>query len=279
MCNFIMVDESRNRDIAEAVKGIVQAVPIYEDAIQPAAKQIGKGLETIAKAMQVALEPLAGLVWGYDRFKEQFLIPVAEKLRNVPPDRITTPSFHVAGPIVEALRFTGHEESLRELYANLLATSLDAETTKNAHPSFVDIIKNMSPDEARIIRLFATSLEFPVISLHSRHNVGMAYNVVVRNFSYIGREAACEHPELVPSYLDNLCRLGLIEIPPDRQLSDVASYEPLQSAHELATFREQIDALGDRTVAFDRKVAVITTLGEQFCQACVIEKGSPSAAT
>lgn len=275
-----MVDESKVRDTAEAVKGIVQAVPFYKDAIQPAAKQIGKGLETIAKAMQVALEPLVGLVWGYDRFKEQFLIPVAEKLRNVPPDRITTPSFHVAGPIIEALRFTGHEESLRELYANLLATSLDAETTKNAHPSFVDIIKNMSPDEARIIRLFSTRNEFPSIDLKAvQEGKRHVFSVVVRNFSDIGREAACEHRDLVPSYLDNLCRLGLLEFPPVTKLADEAVYEALESADELASAKEQINAVSDRRIEFDRKVVEITTLGQQFCQACVIEKGSPSAAT
>lgn len=274
-----MGDESKIRDTAEAVKGIVQAVPIYEDAIQPAAKQVGKDLETVAKAIHVALEPLAGLVWGWDQIKQYFLIPVAEKLRHVPPDRITTPSFHVAGPIVEALRFTGHEESLRELYANLLATSLDAETTKNAHPSFVDIIKNMSPDEARIIRLFATSKSFPLIDLKAKNISEGNYKLLLRNYSHIGREAACEHQDLVQSYLDNLCRLGLLEIPPGKTLADVAAYEVLESANELAALKEQIDADGDHTIDFERKTVVTTMLGKQFCEACVIEKGSPSAST
>ncbi len=272
-----MVDESKIRDTAEAVKGILQTVPIYKDSIQPAAKQIGKDLETVAKAIHVALEPLAGLVWGWDQIKQYVLIPLAEKLRNVPPDRITTPSLHVAGPIVEALRFTGHEESLRELYANLLATSLDAETTKNAHPSFVDIIKNMSPDEARIIRLFSTFSQFPSIDLIAKHVSGQSYAVVVRNFSNIAREAACEHRDLVPSYLDNLCRLGLLEMPPGKAMIVELAYEALESAKELATAKERIDASRDSTVAFERKIVAITTLGKQFCQACVIEKGSPSA--
>ena len=46
-----MAEESKAREIVDAVKGIVEAVPVYQDAVQPAAKEIGKSLETIAKAI------------------------------------------------------------------------------------------------------------------------------------------------------------------------------------------------------------------------------------
>jgi hypothetical protein len=55
-----MGDENKVRDAADAMKGIIQAVPVYEDAVQPAAKVIGAALETVAKAIQAALFPLAG---------------------------------------------------------------------------------------------------------------------------------------------------------------------------------------------------------------------------
>ena len=42
-----MGEENKIKDAAEAVKGILEAVPIYQDALQPAAKELGKGLQTI----------------------------------------------------------------------------------------------------------------------------------------------------------------------------------------------------------------------------------------
>src|SRR5258707_14575419 len=122
-----MSDENKIRDAADAVKGLVAAVPVYQDALQPAIREVGVGLQTVAKTIHVALAPVSALVWGYEQIKDFVSTRVAEKLKDVPPERITSPDPHVVGPALEALRYTGHEENLRELYANLLATSLDAD--------------------------------------------------------------------------------------------------------------------------------------------------------
>ncbi len=260
-------------DIAEAVKGIVEAVPIYQDAIQPGAKQIGMALETVGKAVNVALAPVKGLVWGYERVGEFVTKRVAEKLQKVPPERIQTPNLMIAGPTLEALRFAGSDESLRELYANLLATSLDSETARNAHPSFVTIIRDMSPDEAKVMRLFATRLNFPIVDVR-RIDPSRAVNqfdLAIRNFSLIGREAACTYPELILSYQDNLCRLGLLEIPSGEFLTEPGIYEPLENDADLQGLREESLSLG-HTIRFQRKLIRRTTFGGQFCQACVIDR-------
>src|SRR5690242_16589325 len=100
-----MAEESKIRDAADAVKGLLEAVPIYEDALQPAAKQVGLGLETIAKAVRFALAPLAALVWGFEKI-EEYLVPALEKrLARVPPENVITPNPTVAGPALEALRY------------------------------------------------------------------------------------------------------------------------------------------------------------------------------
>jgi len=58
-----MTDKGSNvRDTAEAVKGIVEAVPIYQDLAQPAVHELGKGLQTAAKTVHIALAPVKVLV-------------------------------------------------------------------------------------------------------------------------------------------------------------------------------------------------------------------------
>lgn len=78
------------------MKEIVEAVPVYQDAIQPGAKQVGKALETVGKAVNLALEPIVGLVWGYDCIKELVTNRLAEKLRNWVTNhtRVRLPSWH-----------------------------------------------------------------------------------------------------------------------------------------------------------------------------------------
>ena len=135
----------------KAVTGLVKEVPVYEDAIQPVAKEAGKALQTVGRTVNAALLPVRGLVWGIEKIEEFVQTKVTKKLSNTPVENICPPDPAVAGPALESLRYTGHKESLSELYANLLASAMDKETAKTAHPGFVEIIRNMSADEARLL--------------------------------------------------------------------------------------------------------------------------------
>src|SRR4051812_49130383 len=112
-----MSDENKIRDAADAVKGIAEAVPVYQDVVQPAAKELGTALQTVAKSIHVALAPVSVLVWGYEQIRDYLNKTLTEKLKDIPSERIVTPNPTIAGPTVEALRFAANETSLRELYA------------------------------------------------------------------------------------------------------------------------------------------------------------------
>src|SRR5690349_4676457 len=105
-----MGEDNKVKETVEAVTGLVQAIPIYQDLAQPAVRQVGKALETVGKAINVALAPVGALVWGYEKCQDFISTKVADRLKDVPPEDIITPKPNVAGPAIEALRYTGHEE-------------------------------------------------------------------------------------------------------------------------------------------------------------------------
>ena len=260
----------------DSVTALAKAVPIYEDAVQPLAKETGKALGTVGKAVNVALAPLAGIVWGYDKIKDFIETRVAEKLEKVPEERITTPQPNVAGPAIEALRFSGNDETLREMFANLIATSLDKKTALEAHPSFVDILKNISADEGRILKLFTHNQSFPVVNVKLNIPTG-GFHVLHRNVTQLGQLAKCEHAELATNYIDNLCRLGILEIPSRRRLNGDGPYAPLLNDPGIVQLKNQFkpsDKPGEKkpTIGFDYRMLEITTLGQQFVRACVVDK-------
>lgn len=265
------------------VEGIAESLPLkeaYRDVIQPAAKQLGQGLETVAKAINVALMPLEYAVWRGEQLREWLIPSLAERLRDVPEDRIVTPSAIVAGPALEALRFAAGEEELRDLYANLLATSMDRETAHKAHPAFVQILKQLSPDEARIIRLFVDANSYPIITIRAEMTDVTGGRDVLRHFSLVGEEAGCEYPELTPNYLDNLCRLGLAEIPETRQLAWFKRagetltgdeiYESLEASPSAQRVVSDIESLEDQRPNIVKLLIRRTDLGVQFLEACVV---------
>ena len=267
-----MADESKVRDVVDAVKGVAEAVPIYDDALKPAAKEIGKGLETIAKAVNVALVPIAALVWGYEKIKGFVDGRLSEKLKDVPPERIQTPPANVAGPALEALKYTGHLEDLREMYANLLANSMDLATVSSAHPAFVDIIRNLAPDEAKILKSLPMQSPIALIDITVSEKGKVGYLLAHRNLTLIGLESGCEHPHLSPNYLDNLVRLGLLEVPSMIALTDADRYKTLEEHPEVQKIKESFTSDGKHTVGVEHKIARLTNLGRLFVTACVIDK-------
>src|SRR5947207_1857122 len=80
----------------------------------------------------------------------------SEILKDVPKEDIITPKPNVAGPTLQALTFTEGEPELQELFANLLAASMDIKTAPFAHPSFIEVIKQMTSDEAKIMKYIST---------------------------------------------------------------------------------------------------------------------------
>lgn len=256
----------------KAVEWIVKTVPVYEDALQPAAKELGKSLETITKTINVALSPISALVWWYEKIQDFIEVKVSQKLKDVPQERIITPTPLIAGPLLESLKYTWHEETLQEMYANLLANSMDSQTESDAHPWFVEILKNMNPDEAKIMRLFSVEDNHAMIDVKWTFKKEGWFRIYSRNFSFLWEKSDCKNPLLTPNYLDNLCRLWLLEIPNGRHIIQEGLYEKLQESENLKEILQILESDENITVGFDKKKIQLTSLGKQFCRACVIDK-------
>jgi hypothetical protein len=72
--------------------GIKDLVPsIYQDLLQPAAREMGQRLVVIARAVSIALAPLEVTVWGYDRIRDYLSAAVAVKLSRKPPEETGLP--------------------------------------------------------------------------------------------------------------------------------------------------------------------------------------------
>lgn len=255
----------------KTAEGIFKAVPVYQDAIQPAAQEVGKGLLVVAQTVNVALSPLKAIVWGYKQIEEYLQTELVQKLSKIPESRIVSPNLNVAGPIVEALKFTGHDETLRELFTNLLATAMDSERINQAHPAFASIIQQLTSDEAKILKQFTRSTVYPLVTIYEK----VLRNRLIRNYSLLGDIAKCTNPDLVSSYLDNLIRLGLMEIRDSYDRKD-EFYDRIKSSSKI---KEIIERHSEEGVEFLYKEITLTNFGIQFCRACVIDNDGEAITT
>jgi hypothetical protein len=263
-------------EIAKAIGEIVDKVPVYQDAVQPAAKEIGKGLQVVAKAVNAALIPVEGLIWGVEQIRDFVRDRVSRKLESVPPEEIQQPKAHIAVPAIDALRYTGTEDGLSELYANLLATSMDKATAYRAHPGFVDMIKNMCPDEARIMKFLAETSVSALVDIKSVSNTDNSFQVTHRHVSLIGVDAQCQFPALAANYLDNLERLGLVKIDPMLRMQSEAAYSRIEEHPQIKGIIDDLGKVEGRRVEVEKIRLSVTDLGMQFIRTCVVDKDAQS---
>lgn len=262
-------NESSVEGTINAVSGLVEKVPVYQDAIQPLAKETGKALGTVGKTVNAALMPIRGLVWGVEKIEAFVQSKVTRKLENIPPENIQTPDPSVAGPAIESLRFTGHKEELAELYANLLATSMDKNTAKTAHPGFVEIIRNLSGDEAKILSFLVKVEVAPIVDIRRESKNGKGGVVVSPYVTTIGYDAGCEHRDLTGTYLKNLERLGLIDIPRDKHLVAEGMYDRILNDPPVKKIEEELNSLEYHEANFEKYYAAVSELGKLFISACI----------
>lgn len=265
-----MGEENKIRDAVDAASGLVKAVPVYEDVVQPAAKEIGAGLQTVAKTVHIALAPVSALVWGFDQIKEFVGTSVAKRLEKIPQEKIITPPAQIAGPALEALKYTGHEETLREMYGKLLATAMDSDQTATAHPAFVEVIRQLNPDEARLCKLFKTGNGLPTIDLKAVIDDKGTYKHILAHYSRIGYDAGCVRPQLIQQYLDNLARLGIVELPAAGlvYLSDKNEYQTIEKDPFVLGGKEIIKQKGYKP-EIEYGIVRRTSFGKTFIEACV----------
>lgn len=135
-------------------KGIVEAISeAVQENLPETAKESDGVLSTVVGFFNnVVLYPIkkANLTFKYKL--EKFREDLGKKTSNIPIENLQVPPTMIAGPTLEALKYTYDEEELREMYENLLASAMDNRISNKAHPSFVEIIKQMSPLDSIVLK-------------------------------------------------------------------------------------------------------------------------------
>lgn len=132
----------------------------------------------------------------------------------------------------------------------------------NEHPAFSRILRELMPDEARIIRFMALAGPQPAIDVRTRTPLGVGSELIATGINLIAEMSGCTYPDHNPEYLANLTRLGMILFSAE-QVDDPRRYSFIE-AQPVATAAM---AKAKRVVTVYRSVR-ITEFGLQFANAC-----------
>lgn len=162
---------------------------------------------------------------------------------------------------------------------------MNAEEADYAHPGFVEIIKNLCPDDAKIMQYLTPppgprlgpeppAKRVPLLDVYSvsrkDKNDSRLY---CENISLLAPEAKCTHTDMGKFYIENLCRLKLLTIKTDSMAE--CAYDALMEGHEFQCASAIIKILNRRKVEIRKKVLELTNWGWSFTYACIAEHPAP----
>lgn len=181
-------------------------------------------------------------------------------------DDIVIPEAYVAVPTIQALSYSMDKEDLRNLYANLLASSMNKNKKDAVHPSFVEIIKQLTPDEAKLINEIANIGSFPIISIRRFEKDSKGGFDILENYAKFGEKVCLEFPDRIEEYLENLDRLKIINIPEDSYLTAPNIYHELENDEEIIKLMQtELDKFNYK---IKKKLGKITNFGLSFIISC-----------
>jgi hypothetical protein len=241
--------------------------------VKEAAGNLGQTAVTLTRTINNVLVPLAAINFAFDKarayFSGTFQQEIAAKAAAIPPENIVEPKASVAGPTLQGLAFTHEEPNLKEMYLNLLATAMDSRVASIAHPAFVEIIKQLDSEDARLVRgALQSPIAIPIVQIHGKLKDNAGYNVLLQhllNLKDSTTGAPIEDTRL-PAMIDNWVRLGLVEVAYDKHLTDLTHYSWVEQRPEFLRF-SQAPRPNETTVEFQKGILSRTELGKRFAQA------------
>ncbi len=197
-----------NIEIPDLIKSASDAA---QDNLPATMQQTDGALSTVVGFFNnVVLYPVkkANLTFRYKL--EAFEDDLKEKTKHIPPENLQIPPTMIVGPTMEALRYTYDEPNLRDMYENLLASAMDRRREKQAVPSYIEAIRQMTPLDAKVLELIVDRHNVVAKRVHFRGWHGCSFPSAMpyyfeENFLHLG------DPFDISASFSNLIRLGLIK--------------------------------------------------------------------
>lgn len=252
---------------------LVKATPnilgqIYSDLAQPSVKAVGKALGTVFEFSTSFLLPVKLL---NEKFKLNFtkrLNEYKEKLEQIPEEKQCEVHPQIGTPVVEKLTYTTNDE-IADLFTTLLANASNIDMVHTAHPSFVNMIERMSPDEARLLKYLKGQNEILYCHFNGNFSEEKGFRILADHVTMLDKEVDLEYPSNINAYLANFISLGILVDVFGKSKIDKTIYNAIREKYGLKMKESYLVPNIFKSITVEEGYYRITDFGKLFIEACV----------
>ncbi len=199
----------------------------------------------------------------YAKELELFEQELSDSISKIPAEKQIDPSIQVTAQALENSKYCIEEKELRQMFATLISNSMNSDFQNDIHPSFAEIIKQMTPMDANIITVFKSSptTGFPLCQYRLQKDIGhrtLLDNVFLQY----------PDPDLskIAVSISSLSRLGLLYTSYAELFSDEKRYLPFR---EHLWFKQLQQRFPHDDITLEKGIVTLTPLGRSFIKVCV----------
>lgn len=141
---------------------------------------------------------------------EAYADDIAKEVAKIPENSVKEPDYSILGPALEASTYYVNNETVRAMFAKLVASSVDKRKDDITRSTFVEFVKQMNVIDAGLLKKLANRASTPMANLGRELPdggvVGFKSEILPIDF-----ENDPEIRKFLPSAIINLERLGLIK--------------------------------------------------------------------
>lgn len=235
-------------------------------------KVVNKTLEKPASTLGDKISDLLEIIFGNITYKkneleykrqlnfEKFKKELEYKISLIPDEEKVDAKENIIGPALEAIKYRISEEEIRTMFANLISSSVNRKNENVVHPAFIEILKNLSCDDANAITnmaLLKDSALMPIVSLNEEiitvPNNSRHYCCFVDNFGF-------EKSNIV---ISSLLRNGLIQI----DYTNVLKNELFDYTNMIKEFKK-LRNFNNSDENYRVGILSLTAFGYEFAKVC-----------
>lgn len=197
---------------------------------------------------------------------EQYRKELTQSIEQIPEDKKVEPSIQVTAQALENSKYCVSSEELRQMFVSLISNTMNKDFSNDTHPSFPEILKQMSPLDAKLLKDFKGSPSRPIVNYIVKNQHGSSRTFM----QYVYIDSAANERIDYSSSVSSLQRLGLISVRFDEWFADEGQYERFKNSMPFQLFISTLK-LQDTAVTPDIKKGLcrLTPLGEKFIKVCI----------
>lgn len=184
-----------------------------------------------------------------------------DNISKIPEENRIEAKTQIVMPALESAKYCVEEPILRDMFANLISSSIDNRKSNLVHPAFGELLKTMSPLDARNLLLLKTKTHLPICHLKILKSPDSGYTYVGKNLFIVNSDNI--DIDITAQSISSLTRLGLIESPYGVCINDNNAYLAYDEFLRIVKSKQP-----DRNLELEKRIIQLTPFGESFLQIC-----------